>query len=386
MRAAAALLLSLTTLPAIASTTANNDSCDIAQQPAATLLLPYFEVDFRDAPSIGSSTIFSVQNTSPQPQIANVTIWTDWAYPVVNFPIFLTGYDVQAISLYDVIARGILAPPRGTSSTTPVPTNPTAGSQPLANTANPNFLPDAAVSCGDGKLAGAIPAPLLTYIQHLLADQPLTSECGSMRVGGLHYNAVGYITIDVVATCAPKTPASSDYYSSLILFDNVLTGDYQIVRPTAGHQYVLGSPMVHIRAIPGGGAVGSIPATPLPYTCYDRLTQAAATRTADRRQPLSAACPRPVQSAFPLRFRIGMYWIPFRRSGIGRYRRLDVSQPEPWRLLRVQQPHSRQPELGGQLAVRGYDIRCRASRNRAPQRLLAAGATRCSHPAVRKDP
>jgi hypothetical protein len=246
MRSLPVVLALLIALPTLASTTANNDSCDIAQQPAATLLLPYFEVDFRSPASTAISTIFSVQNTSPQPQLANVTIWTDWGYPVVNFSLFLTGYDVQPISLYDVIARGIIAPPRGTSSNTPVPTNPTAGSTPLANTANPNFLPDAAASCGDGKLSGVIPAPLLIYLQDLLSTGKTSSSlpsCGGTQVGGAHAHAVGYITVDVVADCTIKNPASSDYFSTVLLFDNVLTGDYQIVNPVTGHQYALGGPM-----------------------------------------------------------------------------------------------------------------------------------------------
>ena len=286
------LLVLLFALPLFASTTANNDSCDIAQQPAATLLLPYFEVDFKNPASTAITTIFSVTNTSPQPQIANMTVWTDWGYPVVNIPIFLTGYDVQPINMYDFVARGIFAPgtPAGTSNAEPVPTNPTAGSTPLANTANPHFLASAATSCAPGHLPGVIPGPVLVYIQSVLTTGKDASNfpgtCGATQVGGTHDHAIGYITIDVVADCTTKNPASSDYYATVLLFDNVLTGDYQLVNPVVGHQYALGGPMVHIRAIPGGGAAGSTTATPLPYTFYDRLTQAASARTIDRRQPL----------------------------------------------------------------------------------------------------
>jgi hypothetical protein len=39
---------------------------------------------------------------------------------VLSFNLFLTGYDVQAINLYDVIVRGTIAPPNGTTpATTP---------------------------------------------------------------------------------------------------------------------------------------------------------------------------------------------------------------------------------------------------------------------------
>src|SRR5436305_2493031 len=148
MRFSAVLLASMLATSAFAgtstinpTTTNNDDSCDIAVQPAATLLLPYFEVDFKAPQTTARQTLFTVQNVSPLPQIAHVTLWTDWGYPALNFPIFLTGYDVQGINLYDVFARAVVAPTAsggGTSVSTPVPTNPTPGSQPSFNLANPN--------------------------------------------------------------------------------------------------------------------------------------------------------------------------------------------------------------------------------------------------------
>src|SRR6476469_7649401 len=101
------------------STTDNDDSCDVALLPAATLLLPYFEVDVHSPQTIARTTLFTVVNTSQYPQIARVTIWTDFGYPVMNFNLFLTGYDVQAINFYDVLARSVIGAPAGTSSSTP---------------------------------------------------------------------------------------------------------------------------------------------------------------------------------------------------------------------------------------------------------------------------
>src|SRR6266550_1117221 len=92
------------------STTNNSDSCDIGVTPAATLLLPYFEVE---TSTRANTTLFTITNTSRRPQIAHVTLWTDWSSPVLDFNIFLTGYDVQGINLYDVIVSGIIAPPSG---------------------------------------------------------------------------------------------------------------------------------------------------------------------------------------------------------------------------------------------------------------------------------
>src|SRR5437763_12843478 len=84
----------------------NDDSCDISLLPAATLLLPYFEVDPDSPQTVARTTIFTIQNTTAMPQIARVTLWTDWSYPMLTFNLFLTGYDIQAINLYDVFVRG----------------------------------------------------------------------------------------------------------------------------------------------------------------------------------------------------------------------------------------------------------------------------------------
>src|SRR5688572_29527435 len=84
----------------------NDAGCDISNLPAATLLLPYFEVDVHSPAGSGHTTIFTITNTSHIPQIARVTLWTDLAYPVYSLNVFLTGYDVQSINLYDVLIYG----------------------------------------------------------------------------------------------------------------------------------------------------------------------------------------------------------------------------------------------------------------------------------------
>src|SRR5215212_5831897 len=97
------------TLPASTpSTTNNDDACDIGVYPAASLLVPHFEVDISAPAATAKTTLFTIVNTTRIPQIANVTLWTDWAYPVTTFDLFLTGYDVQAINMYDIVARGIV--------------------------------------------------------------------------------------------------------------------------------------------------------------------------------------------------------------------------------------------------------------------------------------
>jgi len=311
MRVSAFLLAFLFTTSIFAAnptTTSNDDSCDIAVQPAATLLLPYFEVDFKSPQSTAVTTLFTVTNVSNQPQIAHVTLWTDWGFPALTFSIFLTGYDVQGINLYDVFARAIIAPGSGpgvsgTSITTTVPVNPTSGSQPGSNTSNPRFLSNAATVCAN--LPGVFTPSLMVDLQQIFTTGiPVDNAYGcpppppgtgaADRLGGVHSNAIGYATIDVAATCSVSTPAQSAYYTGVLLYDNVLTGDYQQIVPRSDKSYAQGGPLVHIRAIPEGGAAGSLVATNLPYTFYDRYTAGLpSNRNIDRRQPLpSAFAPR----------------------------------------------------------------------------------------------
>jgi hypothetical protein len=226
------------------STTNNDDSCDIALQPAATLLLPYFEVDIQTR---HTTTLFTIQNLSPVPVVANVTLWTDWGYPALDFPLLLTGYDVEGIDLYDVFVNGTMPPSE----------------------------------CGRTNLS-----PLLPDLQSMFRLGKGTAGalgCTS-QVGGVHYDAIGYATIDLVASCAAKNAASSDYFETL-LFDNILTGDYQQLW-SGGQAYASSSPLVHIRAIPEGGAAGAVVVSSLPSTFYDRY---APVRKSDRRQPLPSA-------------------------------------------------------------------------------------------------
>ncbi|HSY50524.1 MAG TPA: hypothetical protein VLC46_17085 [Thermoanaerobaculia bacterium] len=271
------LLLIATSAFADSPTSINNDdSCDVKVGPAATLLLPYFEVDVNG--TSGQTTLFTITNVTRYPQIAHVTLWSDWAYPVMTFNVFLTGYDVQAINLADVLIRGIIAPPSGTSSTTK------PGS--LSASTNPNIR--SPLDCAN--TPGAIPQSIIAAIRTGLTTGVFNGATSCNTMGGVHFNAIGYATIDLVASCTDRTPIDPDYYTTDLLFDNVLIGDYQQLGASPAGTGLrgtgaAGSPMVHIRAVPEGGGAGSNVGTSLPYTFYDRYTPAAR-RTFDRRQPL----------------------------------------------------------------------------------------------------
>jgi hypothetical protein len=253
-------------LPLFAATPRNDDTCDVGVLPAATLLLPYFEVDVNSRH--GATTFFSITNTTHHEQIAHVTLWTDRAYPVLDFDIFLTGYDVQEIDLYDVLALAQIAPPWGTGYH--VPGSPEG-----------DFSSDDANPSVDEKSCRSLPSYLGEEVRERLRlafTRGIGGQCE--RIGGVHANAIGYATIDVVRHCGAPTAQEPGFVDAL-LFDNVLTGEYRQI--SASRRSAQGAPLVHIRAIPEGGGE-----TALPETFYSAF-QSGRNRTRDLRQPLPSA-------------------------------------------------------------------------------------------------
>jgi hypothetical protein len=290
-RIALALLTALLTISAAAGVADNDATCDIKVGPAATLLLPYFEVDLQNGEQ---TTLFTITNVSRYSQIAHVTLWTDWGFPVLTFNIFLAGYDVQSINLKDILVSGVVASAVGTGPTTVKSPLGALTSRPSGpGYANPNFK--AAIECD--ALPGVLPQTLVAAVRSALSLGVYNpgglgacpNQVGAQHFKAISYAAIGYATIDVVGSCTSRLPSDPLYYTTDLLFDNVLIGDYQQIGPhpsfTSAAFDAGGNPMVHIRAVPEGGAAGSTVATELPYTFYDRYTPAT-NRILDRRQPL----------------------------------------------------------------------------------------------------
>ena len=103
---AARLAVALSVAALLAAPPARGATCTVDPVPAATLLLPYFEVDLAD-PN-GLTTLFSVNNATPQALVAHAVVWSDWAVPVFGFDVYLTGYDVQTLNLRDLLVDGAL--------------------------------------------------------------------------------------------------------------------------------------------------------------------------------------------------------------------------------------------------------------------------------------
>ena len=219
------LLLSSAVVPAHAGILEGN--CRVANQPAATLLIPYFEVDLNDMS--GQTTLVAVNNASAKPALARLVLWTDWGVPTLAFDMYLTGYDVQTLNVRDLF-HGQL----------PV-TGPDASNQGLLSDGNVLFA-----GCGNTGAAGVATAPSGDEITWLRSAHTGLAVAGGSSAqcagsGGAGPNvATGYITIDAVNRCTPRTlgsiantPAEAAYFAKggtgLASDANVLWGDYYYI-------------------------------------------------------------------------------------------------------------------------------------------------------------
>ena len=244
--------------------------------PAATLLLPYFEVDLADLN--GVQTLFSVNNATAFATLVHVVLWSDLSVPVLDFNIYLTGYDVQTVNLRDILVNGIL--PRTASD----------GQDP-GDTASPSDgISNQGVFSQDINFAsctGQLPPPVLpaSFIAHLQAS--LTGQFSSI-LGGCAGRAFGdniargYITMDTVNNCTLRFPGDAGYFAPAGTGDatnqNALWGDYFYVN--SGQNFAQGETLVHIEAS------STDPETSLAgeYTFYGRYV---AWTAADNREPLA---------------------------------------------------------------------------------------------------
>jgi hypothetical protein len=221
--------------------------------PAATLLLPYFEVDLTN--SNGVNTLFSINNASAAAVLAHVTVWSDQSVPVLDFDVYLTGYDVETISLRDIFVNGNL--PRTASS----------GQDPNGTAINAGISPRGVVS-GDFNYAEcaalpytnpAVSASFRAHLQAVLQGLPSPSVPPPNCYGSKKLDDIlrGYITVDTVDRCNLFFPSDWAQYQTVITNQNMLWGDYFYVDP-AGN-FAQGETLVHIEACPAERIVPSAP-------------------------------------------------------------------------------------------------------------------------------
>jgi hypothetical protein len=193
--------------------------------------------------------------------------------PVYGFDVYLTGFDVQPISMRDIL-NGVL--PR-TASAGQDPGNLISPQGPLSQ--DINFA-----SC-TGNLP---PAPNGTAVVHLRAAltgtaSPVNGQCAT-RSNNTPTIARGYITMDVTNQCTSQFPGEPGYFISggggVAGNRNQIWGDYVQTNHLSGLDGGDGSPLVHIIA----NATDPQLNTPGQYTFYGRVNNFSA---ADNREPLS---------------------------------------------------------------------------------------------------
>jgi hypothetical protein len=275
--------------------------CTIDDVPAATLLLPYFEVNLSD-PN-GVTTLFSVNNASAAAAIAHITLWTDQSIPTLDFDVYLTGYDVQTINIRDIFNGNLpRTADRGADSGDSASPSPPAGSTQAANV-NPftgPFTPGVPTEFDFGGSSGPCVAPYTNPVldnfritnlraAHTGQNAPAYGGCLGANYGD--NIARGYITVDSVTQCNLLFPSSATYFSGGIAdVRNILWGDYFYVNN--GQNFAQGETLVHVEScVPGNGYIGFVgngagfcPFAPGEYTFYGRY---AAVAGQDQREPLS---------------------------------------------------------------------------------------------------
>lgn len=257
---------------AVLSSPVTAKQCTIDAVPAATLLLPYFEVDV--ANPNGVDTFFSINNASAASVITHVVIWTDWSVEALDFSVFLTGYDVQTIGLGLIIRDGILPVTASEVSNVGANSDPT--------------LPERYASCEQflPYLTPALDEEYLAHIQSALTGGPSSIYDGFCS--GHDYGdgiARGYVTVDQMEACTLLTPCDPGYFTDLYRaeddfftpraggYQNVLWGDWYMVN--YAENFAQGDNLVHIESYDNLPEEG--------HTFYERCMYAD-----DRREPLGS--------------------------------------------------------------------------------------------------
>ncbi|MCM2317439.1 MAG: hypothetical protein NDJ92_20005 [Thermoanaerobaculia bacterium] len=260
-----------------AGSTAMAELCAADPVPAATLLLPYFEVDLQDPNGI--TTLFSVTNASASAAVFHVVLWSDLSVPVLDFDVYLTGYDTQVINLRDIIVNGVFPRTADDGADT---TDTISPQGPLSQDIN---FPGSTGPCVEAFPVGSIGSIYTTHMQAALTGtfSPLLGGCAGQVFGD--NIARGYATLDSVTQCSLLFPGDAGYFAGGIADTrNILFGDYQYVNPS--QNFAQGESMVSIesssRSFSGGPAAYG-PFVAGDYTFYGRYV---GWTGIDQREPL----------------------------------------------------------------------------------------------------
>ena len=201
--------LAIVAVFAIASS-ASAVTCTIDQRPAATLLVPYFQVSFDAAGNVVSTgpgardTIVTIGNASSAPMIAHVNVYNRFSQLVLDFNVALTGFDIQAMRMSDIIT--------GHLPNTPVDHNGDPDGD-VCQRVNGAVYPNAN---GFLRVRPQVPAtPLDNTLATTEYNQVFFSVADDLRfncAGALGPLAFGYVVIDHANYCNLSDPTLPNYY------------------------------------------------------------------------------------------------------------------------------------------------------------------------------
>ena len=196
-------------------------TCTVDQRPAATLLVPFFQVSFDSNGVVtggdtARDTIVTIANASSAPMIAHVNVYDRESVLVLDFNVALTGFDVQAMRMSDIINGNLPDTVNG------------SGLDTCQRNSGAAVYPDP-----DGflRVRPLVPATGQDNTQ-ATTDYQGTFNLGiadTLRTncdGNLDDTAIGYIVIDHVNYCNLSDPTDSNYYyNDAIGMENNLWGE-----------------------------------------------------------------------------------------------------------------------------------------------------------------
>jgi hypothetical protein len=284
-------------------------TCAYDNVPAATLLVPYWRVSLNGAtgapiPSGGVDTLVSIINVSTPGVIAHVTVWNKYSKAVLDFNVPLTGKDLAAFSMRDVMngklnvnpntQTGTLIDPCGVNvNVVPSTYKPSIGfaqkqfirfSHPEA--VNVGVTNDAftSISLYAADAFGAFrnkvwdsldeSGDIATFTNDaganiLDTDNPACGLGSATGDGTFKSDLSGYLTIDVVNFCTNFFPDQTSFYDE----DAIATVGWG---PTYTPNVLIGD-VFYADAASQGGNVSGDPAVPIEFDA--RLTQVAPSKT-----------------------------------------------------------------------------------------------------------
>lgn len=262
--------LAIVAVLAIASS-AGAVTCTVDQRPAATLLVPYFQVSFDASGSLVTTgpgavdTIVTIANASAAPMIAHVNVFDRYSVLQLDFNVALTGFDVQAMRMSDVITgllpdtldfNGKDACQRNSASNVYPNSNGFIRVKPLAPATGQDNIQATTDYVGRFSLPGLVDA--------------LRFDC---TTNANDLNAIGYIVIDHVNYCNLSDPTDPNYYyRDAIGMENNLWGEIIFTSGTGIPTYAMSTVNMETD-VTFGNAAEQNPAVPV-RTFYARYWSA----------------------------------------------------------------------------------------------------------------